>query len=212
VKQGVVWEFIRKRKKIHTLWLYEYYTYRQTWNLPMFNACGKLPSRAEIPALPYCVDTFMTSKSIRLRKTHEVTSFPPMFLDRRHTTTFISMRKETLIHQSLCLKWPLELKSFLASQWCTWTHVSWYTYIRWAFSMNAEYFHLRQQLMVDLGNNNFEQIPKLLTSRKHSWLVWFGTQYLTDTYAGNISQLPMRSHTQTHPQSGCVPWILSILV
>jgi hypothetical protein len=146
------------------------------------------------------------------RKTHEVTTFRPMFLDRRHTTTFMPIRKETLFHQSLCLKWSLELKWFLASQWCTLTHVSCYPYIHWEYSMNAEYICLRQQLTVDLGNSNFEQIPKLLTSKKHSWCVWFGTDYLTDTDSGNISQPRMRSPTQKHPQSGCVPWILTILV
>jgi hypothetical protein len=51
-------------------------------------------TRAEILALPYCVNIFMTSKSIKLRKTSEVTSFPPMFLERRHTTTRIPMRKK----------------------------------------------------------------------------------------------------------------------
>jgi hypothetical protein len=34
----------------------------------MSNACGKLPAIAEIPALSYCADPFMTSKSIKLRK------------------------------------------------------------------------------------------------------------------------------------------------
>jgi hypothetical protein len=74
------------------------------------------PARAEIPELPYCVDTFITSKSIKLRKTQEVTSFPPMFLEIRHTTTFTPRRKETLIHQSLCLKWSLEIKSLLQAK------------------------------------------------------------------------------------------------
>jgi hypothetical protein len=84
----------------------------------------------------------VTSKSIKLRKTREVISFPPMFSERRYTTTFMPMRKETLIHQSLCLKQSLELKSFLASQLCTWTHVPGYLDIHWAYSMNAEYFLL----------------------------------------------------------------------
>jgi hypothetical protein len=82
----------------------------------MSNSCGKLPEIAEIPSLPYCEDTFMTSKTIKLRKTPEMTSFPPMFLERRHTTTFMQMKKETLVHQNLCLKRSLKLKSFLASQ------------------------------------------------------------------------------------------------
>jgi hypothetical protein len=43
----------------------------------------------------------MTSKSIKLRKTLEVTSFPPMLLERRHITTFMPNRKEILIHQSM---------------------------------------------------------------------------------------------------------------
>jgi hypothetical protein len=125
------------------------------------------PARAEIPELPYCADTFMTSKSIKLRKTHEVTSFSPMFLERRHTTTFMSRRKATLIYQSLCLKRSLELKSFLASVLCTWTQVSWYPDIHWTYSMNAEYFLLRKYIMVDLRNSNFEPNPKLVKSRKH---------------------------------------------
>jgi hypothetical protein len=186
-----------------TLWVL--HTHTQTRNLPIFNACGKLPARAEILVLLYCVDTFMTSKSIKIRKTHEVTPFPPMFLERRHTNTFMPRRKETLIHQSLCLKQSLELKSFLASQWCTWTHVSWHTYIHWAYSMNAEYFSLKQQLKVDLLNSNFERIQKLLTSRKHSWLEWFETEYLPDMDAGNILQPPKIPNTQVHPQSVCVP-------
>jgi hypothetical protein len=100
------------------------HTHTHTHNLPIFNACGKLPTIAEILALPYWVENLMTSKSIKLSKICEVTSFLPMFLERRHTITFMSMRKETLIHQSLCLKRSLELKSFLASMLCTWTHVS----------------------------------------------------------------------------------------
>jgi hypothetical protein len=96
------------------------------------------PTRAEIPALPYCADTFMTSKSIKLRKTCEVTSFPQMFLERRHTTTFMPMRKETLIHWSLCLKWSLELKSFLASQSCTWTvHQTYSRHIQWMLNISS---------------------------------------------------------------------------
>jgi hypothetical protein len=62
----------------------------------------------------------MTSRSTKHRKACEVTSFPPMFLERIHTTTSMPMRKETLIHQNLCL------------------NVSGYLDIHWAYSMNAE--------------------------------------------------------------------------
>jgi hypothetical protein len=58
----------------------------------------------EIPVIYYCRDTFMTSKSIKLRKLHKVASFPPKFLERIHTISFMPMRKEILIHQSLGLK------------------------------------------------------------------------------------------------------------
>jgi hypothetical protein len=126
-----------------------------------------------------------------------MTSFPPMFLERRHTTTFMQMKKETLVHQNLCLKRSLKLKSFLASQWCTWTHVSWYLDINWAYSMNAEYFFLGQYIMVHLRNSNIVPNPKLVTFRKHCWLVLFGTEYITDTDTGNILQQPMRPHTDS---------------
>jgi hypothetical protein len=90
-------------------------THTKTQNMPNFNACGKLTVIAEIPVIPYCRDTFMTSKSIKHGKKWDMTSFPPMFLERKHTSTFMPIRKEILIHQSLCLKRSLELKSFLAS-------------------------------------------------------------------------------------------------
>jgi hypothetical protein len=61
--------------------------------------------------------------------------------------------------------------------------------------MNAEYFLLRQFIMLDKQNSNVEKNPKLLSSRKHSRLAFFGTEYLTDTDPGNILQPPMRPHT-----------------
>jgi hypothetical protein len=165
------------------------------------------------PPLPYCADTFMTSKSIKLRKTCELTSFPPIFLERRHTTSFMPMKKETLIYQSLFLKQSLELKTFLASQWCTWTQVSWHPDIHWAYSRNAEYFLLGQYITVYLQNSNIEPNPKLMTSRKHCWLALFGTEYITDTDMGNFyNHICIHTQTQTYPQSGYVPWILSVLL
>jgi hypothetical protein len=122
---------------------------------------------------------------IKLRKTRELTSVPPMVLEGRHTTTFMPMNNESLI-QSQCLKPSLELKTILAGQWCTYIHESWYLDIHWPYSMNAEYFLLRQLITVHLWNSNTEKNPKLLASRKHSWLALFGTEYLMDTDPGNI--------------------------
>jgi hypothetical protein len=53
-----------------------------------------------------------------------------------------------------------------------------------------------------------------VTSRKQCWLSLFETEYLTGTDTGNILPPPTRPqrHTQTHPQSGYVPWILSNLL
>jgi hypothetical protein len=110
----------------------------------------------------------------------------------------MSIKKETLIHQSLCLKWSLELKSFLASQWCTWTYVSWYLDIHWAYSVNAEYLPLGKYITVHLWNSNVEPNPKLMTSRQHYWRALFGTEYLTDTDMGNILQPPTYPHTDTY--------------
>jgi hypothetical protein len=108
----------------------------------------------------------------------------------------MQMKKETLVHQNLCLKRSLKLKSFLASQWCTWTHVSWYLDINWAYSMNAEYFFLRQYITIHLWNSNVEPNPKRVTFKKHCWFALFGTEYIRDTDMGNILQQPTH-HKQT---------------
>jgi hypothetical protein len=50
---------------------------------------------------------------------------------------------------------------------CTWTHVSGYPDIHWAYSMNAEYFLLRQYVRVEICNSKVESNLQLVTSRKH---------------------------------------------
>jgi hypothetical protein len=77
---------------------------------------GVISTIDEVQALPYKWDNIKTSKRIMLRKICEVTSFLPMFLEGRHTATFMPRNKQSVVHQSLCLKQSLELKSFLVSQ------------------------------------------------------------------------------------------------
>jgi hypothetical protein len=48
-----------------------------------------IPAIAVLQALCYKGDNISTSKRIMLRKICEVTSFPPMFLEGRHTATFM---------------------------------------------------------------------------------------------------------------------------
>jgi hypothetical protein len=71
-----------------------------------------LPAIAESPGVMLLRGNMSTSKRIMLRKTCEMTTFPPMFLEGRHTATFMPGNKQSVIHQGLGMKQLLELKSF----------------------------------------------------------------------------------------------------
>jgi hypothetical protein len=65
--------------------------------------------------------------------------------------------------------------------------------------MNAEYFLLRQLITVDLQNKKMDKNLKLMTSRMHSSLALFGTEYLMDTDPRKIlNHTGTTTHKHTH--------------
>jgi hypothetical protein len=167
------------------VWHTHTHTHTHTRTYPAYiQYMWKVTPNSWNPGITLLCRHFHEFKDIKLRKHRNTESgiIPTNVLRKKTYYFFYADEDETLIHQSLCLKQSLELKSFLTSQWCTWTHVLWYLDIHWTYSMYAECFLLGQFVMVDVGNRGVELILQLVTSRKHCWLALFGT----DTNTGNI--------------------------
>jgi hypothetical protein len=124
-----------------TLQISHTHTHTNTYiqNQPTSNAYRMLSPVGEIMGITLLRGHFQHLKNDLTKKIMRSYIISTNVLEGRHTTIFMPMNKNSLIHQSLCLKWSPQLKSFLASQWWRLTEVGLYLHIQWAYSRNAEY-------------------------------------------------------------------------
>jgi hypothetical protein len=130
---------------------------------PVFKACRMLSATAEILLLSYWVDTFSTWERIKLRKTREVTSVPPMSSKEDILPPLCQgMSKTNPESVPEAITWVEVNSSKVKMHVHTCIMIAW---LHWPYSRNSESFLLRQLITVDLGNNNAEKNSKLLSSK-----------------------------------------------